>query len=50
MRSKLFGAGAAKVIALALLTFTAPVWLAACGGGGGGGGSGGTAISPPPPP
>lgn len=29
MRSKLFGAGAAKVIALALLTFTAPVWLAA---------------------
>lgn len=48
MRNKPHRAGSARVVALALLTLTAPVWVAACGGGGGGGG--GTAISPPPPP
>lgn len=49
MRSKLFKSGPSRVVALALMTLAAPVWLAACGGGGGGGGSG-SVISPPPPP
>lgn len=51
MLTKLSGTGSVRVIALALLTISAPVWLAACGGGGGGG-SGGTVVSPPvaPPP
>ena len=49
MRDKLFRAGSARAIAVALLALTAPVWVAACGGGGSGGGSGSVAVSPPPP-
>lgn len=48
MRNTADFAGSSRIIALALMALTAPVWLAACGGGGGGGSS--AAVSPPPPP